>query len=258
MNINLDDRVALVSGGGRGIGKAIATSLARYGASVVINYRVDADAANETVNEILNFGQRALAVQADVTEFEQCERLVEQAERNFGPIGILVNNAGIPSRGMSVADTEPSELIRVMNTHVMGSHFLSKLVIPNMRSLNRGDIVMISSAATKEFSAKGAPFNMAKAAQEALAATLYKEERNNGIRVNTVAPGLVETEMGRRFVRATTGIMNMRELDEVSPFGHVIQPHNVSELVTFLVSDANAFITGERIYLDGGGAISTY
>ena len=258
MKIDLTDRVAVVSGGGRGIGKAISTSLASYGASVVVNYRVDERSAGATVNEILDSGGKAIAIQGDVADYDDATSLVRQAEDTLGAVGILVNNAGIPSRGMSVADTDPTELVRVLHTHAMGAHFLSKLVVPKMRQLPRGDIIMISSAATKGFSAKGAPYNMAKAALEALASTLYKEERENGIRVNTVAPGLVETEMGRRFIRATSGIVNMRDLDTVMPFGHVCQPQDVAEVVAFLVSDANVYITGERIYCDGGGEVSTY
>lgn len=258
MKIDLSDRVALVSGGGRGIGKAISTTLASYGATVVVNYRVDVRAAEATVNEIRDAGSDAVAIQADVSSFEEVSELVKQAEEMYSAIGILVNNAGLPSRGLSVADTDPRELQRVMNTQAIGAHYLSKLVIPKMRELQRGDIVMISSAATKGFSAKGAPYSMSKAALEALAATLYKEERENGIRVNTVAPGLVETEMGRRFVRASTGIVDMRDLDGVMPFGHVCQPQDIADLVTFLVSDANVYITGEKIYCDGGGEISTF
>ena len=258
MNIDLSDRVALVSGGGRGIGKAISTTLASYGATVVVNYRVDVRAAEATVNEIRDVGSDAVAIQADISSFDEVSELVRQAEEMYSAIGILVNNAGLPSRGLSVADTDPRELQRVMNTQANGAHYLSKLVIPKMRALHRGDIVMISSAATKGFSARGAPYSMSKAALEALAATLYKEERENGIRVNTVAPGLVETEMGRRFVRASTGIVNMRDLDGRMPFGHVCQPQDIADLVAFLVSDANVYITGERIYCDGGGEISTY
>lgn len=258
MTTDLSNRVALVSGGGRGIGKAIATSLAAQGAAVVVNYRVDKASAESTVAEILELGQKAIAVQADVSTFEGASQLVKQTEDVYGPIGILINNAGIPSRGLSIADTEPSELQRVVHTHALGAHYLSKLVVPNMRGLERGDIIMISSAATKQFAARGAPYNMAKAALEALASTLYKEERANGIRVNTVAPGLVETDMGRRFVRASSGIMSMRDLDPVMPFGRVCQPQDVADVVVFLVSDANAYITGERIYCDGGGEASTF
>ncbi len=258
MNIDLTGRVALVSGGGRGIGKAIATTLASYGASVVVNYRADRDSAEATVEEIHETGSQAIAVKADIADFNAASKLVAEAENIYGSIGILVNNAGIPSRGLSVADTDPSELVRVINTHAMGAHYLSKLVIPRMRRLDRGDIVMISSAATKGYSANGAPYNMSKAALEALAATLYKEERANGIRVNTVAPGLVETEMGRRFIRATRGILNMHDLASSMPFGHVCQPQDVADVVAFLVSSSNVYITGERIYCDGGGEFSAY
>ena len=128
--------------------------------------------------------------------------MVDAVTQALGPIGILVHNAGVASRGRSVEDTEPGELLRVMSTHALAGHYLSKLVIPGMRDLPRGDIIMISSTATKGLGANGAPYNMAKAAQEALAVTLSKEEKVNGIRVNTVAPGLVETEMGRRLMRA--------------------------------------------------------
>lgn len=258
MNFDLSDRVALISGGSRGIGKAISISLASYGADVVVNYRNDRRAAEATVAEILDLGQKAIAIQADVSDFEAASSLIRQAEAAFGTIGILVNNAGIPSRGLSVADTDPHELERVIATQALGPHYLCKLVVPRMRQLKRGDIVMISSAATRDYSANGAPYSMSKAAVEALASTLYKEERTNGIRVNTVAPGLVETEMGRRFVRASSGIVNMRDLDSYMPFGHVCQPEDVADVVAFLVSDLNIYITGERIYCDGGGEVRTF
>jgi NAD(P)-dependent dehydrogenase (short-subunit alcohol dehydrogenase family) len=96
------------------------------------------------------------------------------------------------------------------------------------------------------------PFNMGKAAMEALAFTLAKEERRHGIRVNVVAPGLVETEMGRRLVSATRGVDNLREIDASMPFGHVCTPEEVADVVRFLVSDAARYVTGERIYVDGG------
>ncbi|MYE83091.1 MAG: SDR family oxidoreductase [Gammaproteobacteria bacterium] len=122
-----------------------------------------------------------------------------------------------------------------------------------MREAKRGDIVMISSAATRSFGANGAPYNMGKAALEALAMTLSKEEKRHDIRVNVVAPGLVETEMGRRLVRATAGVQDIRTLDADSPFGHVCQPEDVANVVRFLVSDSNSYVTGERLYVDGSG-----
>ena len=111
---------------------------------------------------------------------------------------------------------------------------------------------MISSSATKGLAGNGGPYNMGKAALEALAATLYKEERANNIRVNTVAPGLVETEMGKRLVRATQGVEDLRQLDASMPFGRVCQPEDVANVVRFLVSDSNFYVTGERLYVNGG------
>src|SRR5207253_6274467 len=104
----------------------------------------------------------------------------------------------IARRGQTVADTDPAELVRVVGSHALGAHHLSRLLVPQMRERERGDIIMISSVATRENAGGGAPYNMAKAALEALAMTLAKEERKRGIRVNIVAPGLVDTEMGRR------------------------------------------------------------
>src|SRR5262249_50157833 len=150
-------------------------------------------------------GRRAEAYQADVGDPAACEALVARVLADFGRIDILVNNAGIASRGQAGAATDPAEMERVGRTPALRAFYLSKLVVPQMRTRGRGDVVMISSSATKSFGANGAPYNMAKAALEALARTLAKEERAHHIRVNVVAPGLVETEMGKRLARATRG-----------------------------------------------------
>ena len=251
--MSLKGRVALVTVGGRGVGRAIAVALAEDGADVAINYRRDHDAAAEAVELVERAGGRARAYQASVDDFEQDREMVEAVHAEMGPISILVNNAGIASRGNSVVDTDIAELQRVVATHAFAPHYLSKLTIPRMREQPRGDIVMISSAATRGLGANGAPYNMGKTAQEALAATLAKEEKRYGIRVNVVAPGLVETEMGRRLVRATAGVEDIRTLDADSPFGHVCQPEDIANVVRFLVSDANSYVTGERLYVDGSG-----
>jgi NAD(P)-dependent dehydrogenase (short-subunit alcohol dehydrogenase family) len=151
-----------------------------------------------------------------------------------------------------VADTDPAEVERVWRTHAFASWLCSKLVLPSMRTRPRGDIVMISSAATVHWGANSAPYNMAKAALEALAWTLAKEERRNGIHVNVVAPGLVDTEMGRRLVKGAMGVEDIRTLDKGMPFGRVCTPDDVAGVVRFLVSDAGFYITGQRIYVDGG------
>ncbi len=251
---SLAGRVALVTGGGRGIGRAISQALAADGAKVAVNYRRDEAAARDTVASILAEGGEASAYQAPVDEYDRAAEMVATVEADLGPVGILVNNAGIASRGLSVVDTEPEELRRVIATHAFGPHFLAKLVVPGMRRLERGDVIMISSTATRGLAANGAPYNMAKTALESLAVTLSKEERPHGIRVNVVAPGLVETEMGRRLMKATAGVTDMRTLDATMPFGKVCQPEDVANVVRFLVSDANTYITGEKVYCDGGAS----
>ncbi len=181
--------------------------------------------------------------------------MVDAVVEDFGGIDILVNNAGIASRGQTVEKTDPDELDRVLRIHAYGSHYLSKLVIPHMKKRERGDIVMISSIATELQSAGGAPYNMAKCALDALALTLAKEVRHHGIHVNIVAPGLVETEMGRRLVKGAGGIDDIATLHEHSPFGRVCQPQDVANVVRFFVSERAAYLTGERINVHGGGAV---
>lgn len=181
--------------------------------------------------------------------------MVEAVSTDLGPIDILINNAGIASRGQTVEKTDPLEMERVVRIHAFGPHYLSKLVIPGMKEKDKGDIIMISSSATQSMGAGGAPYNMGKAAMEALAQTLFKELRPHHIRVNIVAPGLVETEMGRRLMRATAAVEDMRQLDASMPFGRVCQPEDIANVVRFLVSYRAAYVTGERIYVHGGGQI---
>jgi NAD(P)-dependent dehydrogenase (short-subunit alcohol dehydrogenase family) len=248
----LQGRVALVTGGGRGIGKAIALGLAADGADVAVNYRRDEAAATETVSEIEALGRRAVAYSASVDDADACEAMVTRVLAEFGAVDILVNNAGIASRGRTVADTDPAEVERVWRTHAFSSWLCSKLVIPSMRTRPRGDIVMISSAATVHWGANSAPYNMAKGALEALAWTLAKEERRNGIHVNVVAPGLVDTEMGRRLVKGAMGVDDIRTMDTRSPFGHVCTPEEVADVVRFVVSERASYMTGQRLGVDGG------
>jgi 3-oxoacyl-[acyl-carrier protein] reductase len=250
--LTLEGRVALVTGGGRGIGRAIALALARDGADVAVNYRRDTDAAEETVGAIRNLGRRAQAYQASVDSWSDDEAMVARVVADLGPPTILVNNAGIASRGHTVVDTDPAELERVIRTHAVGAHFVSKLAVPHMREAPRGDVVMISSSATRQLARNSAPYNMGKVALEALAVTLSKEEASNGIRVNVVAPGLVVTEMGRRLVRGAMGVEDIHSLDKTMPFGRVCQPEDVAAVVSFLVSEGGGYVTGQTIYVEGG------
>lgn len=256
----MDGRIVLVSGGGRGIGRGISELLAAEGASVAVNYRRDRDAADETVAAIHAAGGSARAYEASVDEPEACASMVDAVVNDFGGLDALVCNAGVASRGRSVADTDPAELVKVVTTHAFGPHHLSRVALPHMRARaahgGRGDIVMISSVATSVMSANGAPYNMGKAAMEALAMTLAKEERPNGIHVNVVAPGLVETDMGVRLARAFTGRKEMddlRSMDATSPFGRVCQPLDVANVVLWLCSAGSGYVTGQRIECNGGG-----
>ncbi len=251
--MSLEGRVALVTGASRGIGAGIARCLARDGADVAIHYHRDEEAAKETVAALRALGRRAEMYRAEIKSYAEDQQMVEQVLRDFGKVDILVNNAGIASRGRSVVDTDPEEMERVVHTHAFGSFYMCKLVVPQMRELPRGDVVFISSTASQSLGACGSPYNMAKAAMEALAGTLAKEERRHNIRVNAVAPGLVETEMGRRLARATTGVQSLRELDPRSPFGFVCQTEDIGNTVAFLVSEGGRYITNQVIYVNGGG-----
>jgi 3-oxoacyl-[acyl-carrier protein] reductase len=249
-------RTALVTGGGRGIGRAISLRLARAGIDIAVNYRRDTDAAATTVGDIAALGRRAVAYRASIDVWEDDVAMVDAVQADFGRVDILVHNCGIASRGHSVADTDPDEMERVVRTHAFGPFFLSKLLIPQMRTLGRGDIVFISSIATDNYSANGSPYSMGKAAAEALARTLAKEEQSHGIRVNIVAPGLVATDMGDRLAKAATagGVETATELDGRFPFGRVCRPDDVADVVGFLVSEAGSYVSRQRIVVDGGGA----
>lgn len=251
MNMSLDGRVALVTGASRGIGKAIALMLAEAGADVAVNYRREKEQADEVVAEIKKMGRKAIAYQAAVDDDEACKAMIDAVAKDFGSLSILVNNAGIASRGQSVVDTDPAELRRVVNVHAIAPFVLSQLAIPHLRKAGRGDIIMISSVATLYMSGNGVPYNMGKAAEEALARTIAKEERAHGIRCNIVAPSLTVTEMGIRLSRAR-GTKDIKELDASSPFGRVSEPEDVAAAVLWLVSDANPYANGQKINIDGG------
>jgi NAD(P)-dependent dehydrogenase (short-subunit alcohol dehydrogenase family) len=254
----LDGRVALVTGGGRGIGRGISELLASEGAVVAVNYRRDREAADATVAAIEAAGGVGRPYQASVDDAEQDARMVDAVVADLGAIDLLVNNGGVASRGNAVADTDPAEVARVIGTHAIGPHHLCRLVLPSMRTRPRGDIVMVSSVATSHHAGNGAPYNMGKAALEALAFTLAKEERRHGIHVNVVAPGLVDTDMGQRLARAMTGATDIRTLDATSPFGHVCQPIDVARVVLWLCSEGAGYVTGQRIECDGGGTLISY
>jgi NAD(P)-dependent dehydrogenase (short-subunit alcohol dehydrogenase family) len=163
-----------------------------------------------------------------------------------------VHAAGVASRGRAVTDTDPAEVEHVLRVHAVAAHDLARVFIPFMRTRGRGDVVFVSSVAARLLAANGAPYNMAKAALEALALTLAKEERRHGIHVNVVAPGLVVTDMGRRLVKAAMGVDDIASLDAGAPFGRVCRPEDVAGVVGFLCSEAAGYVTGQVVTVDGG------
>lgn len=253
---SLAGRVALVTGASRGIGRGIALALGAAGARVVVNYRRDAGAAAQVVERICASGGDAEAIAASVDHPAAVEALAGAARERFGDVDLLVHNAGVASRGLAVVDTTQDELRRVLATHALAAHHLTSLLLPGMRRRPRADVIVISSNELTHMRANGAPYNMAKAALEAFAFTLAKEEAGNGVRVNIVAPGLVATDMGDRLVQAKLGLSAVAELDAQQPFGRVCRPDDVARVVLFLVGDGAGMVTGQRIAVDGGADAS--
>lgn len=251
---SLHGRVALVTGGSRGVGAGIALALASAGSAVALSYRRDAASAQAVVDEIAGLGAKALAVQADAADQNAWDSAVARITSELGPVDLFVSNAGSASSGKTVFDTQPDEFARLMDVHAFGPLAIIQRLLPGMRAAVRADIVMISSSITTEAPERSAPYAMAKVAMECACRTLAREEREHGIRVNIVAPGLVNTEMGARLVRATTG--GSETIDDTAvmgPFGRICQPADVAAAVCFLADDQASYITGQRIVIDGGG-----
>jgi NAD(P)-dependent dehydrogenase (short-subunit alcohol dehydrogenase family) len=249
---DLEGRVALVTGGNRGIGAAIAIALAEGGADVALSFRRDRESADATIAAIETMGRRAVGYQADADDLDAVSAMADSVLADFDHVDVVVHSAGIASRGQSITETDPAEIERLIRVHALSAFVLCQRLVPQMRERPRGDVVLISSAATGYMAARSSPYNLAKAAMEALAHTLAKEERRHGIHVNIVAPGLVDTEMGRRLARATMGADDIHELDARAPFGHVCSPEEVADVVRFLVSDAARYVTDQKIVVDGG------
>lgn len=245
----LTDRKALVTGAGRGIGREIALTLARYGADVAVNYSGSREGAEETVREILRLGRRAVAVRADVSREADCVRLFETAAEVLGGLDILVNNAGIARDNLAVRMTE-EEFDRVIDTNLKGAFFCMKQGAKRMMRQRRGSIVNISSIS----GVRGNPGQMnycaAKAGVVGMTKCLAKELASRNIRVNAVAPGYIDTEM----TAVLPEQVKKAVLSQV-PLGRMGQPGEIGEAVAFLASDKAAYITGQVLLVDGGMGI---
>ncbi len=242
----LEGRVAVVTGASRGIGKAIALELAKRGAQIVINYNRSADAAEALVAEVEADGGKALAVQADVANFDDAHNLIKTAIDEFGGLDILVNNAGI-TRDTLIMMMKEADWDDVQATNAKGTFNCSKAAVRHMMRKRYGRIINITSIAGIIGNAGQTNYSASKAAQIGFTKALAREVAARNITVNAVAPGFIETDIWADVPEeARAGLLNM------IPLGRKGSPEDIAPAVAFLVSDEAAYITGQVLAIDGG------
>jgi 3-oxoacyl-[acyl-carrier protein] reductase len=242
----LDGKTALVTGGGRGIGRGIVLEFAREGADVAINYRRDREAAERTAAEVAELGRRAVTLQANVADREAVERMVTEAVAFLGRLDIAVANSGVASRVAPVAEVDPAEWRRVMATDLDGAFWTARAAIPHVTT-RRGAFIFISSVGADLTAMGGAPYHVAKAGVNALTKVLAKEVAGAGVRVNCIAPGIVRSDLGDRVLR----FYGAAVLQGI-PLGRAGEPADIGRAAVFLASADAAWITGKILRVDGG------
>ncbi len=246
MKLDLTGRVALVTGGGRGIGRAIALELAASGAAVTVNYRGNSATAEETVAAITAAGGAATAVQGDVSEGESVEAMVKATIAAHGRLDILVNNAGI-TRDTLLMRMKDEDFDQVIATNLRGVFLCTRAVLRQMSKQRAGRIINIASVIGLIGNAGQANYAAAKAGILGFTRATAREIAARNVTVNAIAPGFIETEM--------TGVLGeetRKAILESIPLGRFGQAEEVAKLVTFLASDAAAYITGQTFTVDGG------
>jgi len=240
MKTDLQNKVALITGASKGIGKSIALYLAEAGADVVINYRSDEKAAEQICAEIRNLGVKALSIQADVSRYQEAERLVQEAAAAFPGIDILVNNAGVaPPKGLDfISEAEWNEVIAI---NLSSAFFLTQLVLPGMRSMKWGRIINISSVAAQTGGVIGPHYAASKGGINGLTHSYASLLAKEGITVNAIAPALIETDMIRHNPKITPDLLPVKR------FG---LPEEVAQVALTLA--LNGYMTGQTINVDGG------
>ncbi len=246
----LNGKVSLVTGGGRGIGRAIALGLATYGSAVVVN-GTNAAYVQATAEEIRALGVEALDAVADVRDYESVDAMVQDSVRQLGRLDVLVNNAGVFSKGL-IEEVELGEWDRVMEINLKGVFNTCRACLKVMLPQRAGKIVNIASiAAHRRGGVANTVYATSKAAVIALTRGLAKEVAPRGINANAISPAMIETDMTRDSLENVSA----EDIARLIPQGRIGKPEDVVELVLFLVSDRAKFITGEVIALDGGFSI---
>jgi 3-oxoacyl-[acyl-carrier protein] reductase len=237
---SLEGRVALVTGAGRGIGRAIALILAEAGADVAVNYRERAEPAEATAKDIRQLGRRVEVVQADVARAAEVARLVDTVERSLGPVDILINNAGI-AEPCTIEDLTEELFDRTLAVNLKSAFLCSQTVLPGMRARRFGRIVNISSGAARGAGAVGVHYNASKAAMEGMTRGYAARVVEDGVTVNAVAPSLIATEM-----------VKPHRLDNLPriPVGRLGEVEEIASVVLMVVG--NAYMTGQTVAANGG------
>ena len=242
----LDGKVALVTGGSRGIGRAIALQLATQGAKVAVNYAGNEAKALEVVDEIKAKGIEAIAIQADVSNADSVAKMVKEVITTFGSLDILVNNAGI-TRDNLIMRMKEDEWDDVINTNLKGVFNCTKAVTRQMMKQRSGRIINIASIVGVSGNPGQANYVAAKAGVIGLTKTTAKELASRNINVNAVAPGFITTDMTDKL----TDEMKTEMLKQI-PLGRLGEPKDIAAIVTFLASEQGDYLTGQTIHVDGG------
>lgn len=246
--LKLEGKVALVTGASRGIGRGIALALAAAGADVAVNYRRDAAAAAETVAAIEKLGRRALAVAADVADWNAVEAMVATSLEQLGPLDVVVANSGVASRVHTVWDMPIEEWRRVVGINLDGVFHTCKATAGHLVARRSGSLILVSSIGADACAPFGAPYYASKAAVNALMKTLAKECAPAGVRVNAIAPGLVASDMGNRLISA----YGEEALVHSIPLRRPGLPADIGAAAVYLAGDDASFVTGQVLRVDGG------